>query len=101
MRTRRGLSDISPSSDVKQKNARESGAVGDRGLRLRGDYSVALRLCQEIVRVSPADNSSARRTRGPSVSAEAKKVRARKMIRELRTLGYRVELLQAPSSNPA
>ena len=27
--------------------------------------------------------------RGPSVSAEAKKVRARKMIRELRGLGYR------------
>ncbi len=34
--------------------------------------------------------------RGPSVSAEAKKVRARKMIRELRGLGYRVELV-APS----
>jgi hypothetical protein len=31
--------------------------------------------------------------RGPSVSAEATKVRARKMIRELRTLGYRVELI--------
>jgi hypothetical protein len=29
---------------------------------------------------------------------EAKKVRTRKMIRELRTLGYRVELLQAPST---
>jgi hypothetical protein len=29
------------------------------------------------------------------------KVRTRKMIRELRTLGYRVELLEAPSSNPA
>ena len=32
----------------------------------------------------------------PAVSAEAKKVRARKMIRELRTLAYRVELLPAP-----
>jgi len=31
--------------------------------------------------------------RGPAVSAEAKKVRARKMIRELRVLGYRVELI--------
>jgi hypothetical protein len=31
--------------------------------------------------------------RGPAVSEEAKKVRARKMIRELRTLGYRVELV--------
>jgi len=30
--------------------------------------------------------------RGPAVSAEAKMVRARKMIRELRNLGYRVEL---------
>ena len=39
--------------------------------------------------------------RGPAVSHEAKKVRARKMIRELRSLGYRVELLPAPSSNPA
>ena len=28
-------------------------------------------------------------------------LRARKMIRELRSLGYRVELLPAPSSNPA
>jgi hypothetical protein len=39
--------------------------------------------------------------RGPSVSAEAKKVRARKMIRELRGLGYHIELLPAPSSSPA
>jgi hypothetical protein len=39
--------------------------------------------------------------RGPAVSEEAKKVRARKMIRELRSLGYRVELLPAPSTSPA
>jgi hypothetical protein len=39
--------------------------------------------------------------RGPAVSEEAKKVRARKMIRELRSLGYRVEPGTAPSSNPA
>jgi hypothetical protein len=39
--------------------------------------------------------------RGPAVSTEAKKVRARKMIRELRSLGYRVEPLPAPSSSPA
>jgi len=39
--------------------------------------------------------------RGPAVSQEAKKVRARKMIRELRSLGYRVELLPAPSNSPA
>ena len=39
--------------------------------------------------------------RGPAVSDEAKKVRARKMIRELRSLGYHVERLPAPSSSPA
>jgi transposase len=31
--------------------------------------------------------------RGPAVSVEAKKVRTRKMIRERRTLGYRIELI--------
>ena len=31
--------------------------------------------------------------RRPAVSVEAKKVRTRKMIRELRTLGYRIELI--------
>jgi transposase len=39
--------------------------------------------------------------RGPAVSEDAKKVRARKMIRELRSLGYHVERLPAPSSSPA
>jgi hypothetical protein len=39
--------------------------------------------------------------RGPAVSEEARKVRARKMIRELRSLGYRVELLTPPAGNPA
>jgi transposase len=39
--------------------------------------------------------------RGPSVSVEAKKVRARKMICELRSLGYCVELLPTPPSSPA
>jgi site-specific DNA-cytosine methylase len=37
--------------------------------------------------------------RGPAVSEEAK-VRARKMIRELRSLGYHVALLSAPSGSP-
>ena len=37
--------------------------------------------------------------RGPAVSAEAKKGRARKMIREMRTPGYRVELMSpAPTA---
>jgi hypothetical protein len=40
----------------------------------------------------PAPACPLRRT-GPAVSAEAKKVRARKMIRELRSLGYRIELI--------
>ena len=39
--------------------------------------------------------------RGPAVSEEPKKVRARKMIRELRSLGYRIELLSPPSSSRA
>jgi transposase len=39
--------------------------------------------------------------RGPAVSEEAKKVRARTMIRELRSLGYHVERLSAPSGGPA
>ena len=39
--------------------------------------------------------------RGPAVSDEAKQVRARKMIRELRSLGSHVERLPAPSSSPA
>jgi len=39
--------------------------------------------------------------RGPAVSEQAKKARARKMIRELRSLGYSVELLPAGSISPA
>jgi hypothetical protein len=39
--------------------------------------------------------------RGPAVTVQAKKARARKVIRELRSLGYRVELPPTPSSNPA
>jgi chromosome condensin MukBEF complex kleisin-like MukF subunit len=39
--------------------------------------------------------------RGLAVSEEAKRVRARTMIRELRSLGYHVELLSAPSGSPA
>src|SRR4029079_2313986 len=39
--------------------------------------------------------------RGPAVSVEAKKVRTRKMIRELRARVYHVELFPTPSSNPS
>lgn len=37
----------------------------------------------------------------PEDDERQKKVRTRKMIRELRTLGYHVELSPAPSSSPA
>jgi transposase len=61
--------------------------------------AIAHRLCRLIWKI--LHERVRYEERGPAVSEEAKKVRARKMIRELRTLGYRVELLPAPSSNPA
>jgi transposase len=61
--------------------------------------AIAHRLCRLIWKI--LHEGVRYEERGPAVSAEAKKARARKMIRELRTLGYRVELLPAPSSNPA
>jgi transposase len=61
--------------------------------------AIAHRLCRLIWKI--LHEGIRYEERGPAVSVEAKKVRTRKMIRELRTLGYRVELLQAPSSSPA
>ena len=61
--------------------------------------AIAHRLCRLIWKI--LHQGMRYEERGPAVSAEAKKVRARKMIRELRSLGYRVELLPAPSSSPA
>ena len=61
--------------------------------------AIAHRLCRLIWKI--LHEGIRYEERGPAVSEEAKKVRARKMIRELRTLGYRVELLPAPSSSPA
>jgi transposase len=61
--------------------------------------AIAHRLCRLIWKI--LHEGIRYEERGPAVSMEAKKVRTRKMIRELRTLGYRVELLPAPSSNPA
>jgi hypothetical protein len=60
--------------------------------------AITHRLCRLIWRFSTS--ACATRNAGQP-SAEAKKVRARKMIRELRSLGYRVELVPAPSSSPA
>jgi hypothetical protein len=61
--------------------------------------AIAHRLCRLIWKI--LHEGVRYEERGPAVSVEAKKVRTRKMIRELRTLGYRVEVLTAPSSSPA
>ena len=61
--------------------------------------AIAHRLCRLIWKI--LHQGIRYEERGPAVSVEAKKVLTRKMIRELRTLGYQVELLPAPSSNPA
>ncbi len=61
--------------------------------------AIAHRLCRLIWKI--LHQRIRYEERGPAVSEEAKKVRARKMIRELRNLGYHVERLSAPSSSPA
>ena len=61
--------------------------------------AIAHRLCRLIWKI--LHQGIRYEERGPAVSEEAKKVRARKMIRELRSLGYRVELLPAPPSSAA
>jgi hypothetical protein len=56
----------------------------------------------ELPERQPADATGVRyEERGPAVSEQAKKVRPREMIRELRSLGYFVERPSAPSSSPA
>ncbi len=61
--------------------------------------AIAHRLCRLIWKI--LHERVRYEERGPAVSAEAKKVRPRKMIRELRRLGYHVERLPGPSSSPA
>jgi len=61
--------------------------------------AIAHRLCRLIWKI--LHQRIRYEERGPAVSEEAKKVRARKMIRELRSLGYHVERLSAPSGSPA
>jgi hypothetical protein len=61
--------------------------------------AITHRLCRLIWKI--LHQSVRYEERGPAVSDEAKKEHARKMIRELRSLGYRVEPLHAPSTNPA
>jgi hypothetical protein len=57
--------------------------------------AIAHRLCRLIWKI--LHEGIRYEERGPAVSAEAKKVRARKTIRELRTLGYRIELASGAS----
>ena len=56
--------------------------------------AITHRLCRLMWKI--LHERVATRSAGRRFSAEAKNVRARKMIRELRGLGYRVELLQLP-----
>jgi len=60
--------------------------------------AIAHRLCRLIWKI--LHQRIRYEERGPAVSNEAKQARARKMIRELRSLGYRVERL-AQSGSPA
>ena len=55
--------------------------------------AIAHRLCRLIWKI--LHERIRYQERGPAVSESSKKVRAAKMIRELRSLGYRVELLNA------
>jgi transposase len=55
--------------------------------------AIAHRLCRLIWKI--LHQAIRYEERGPAVNEEAKKVRARKMIRELRSLGYRVELVSS------
>jgi hypothetical protein len=63
--------------------------------------AIAHRLCRLIWRI--LHEGTRYEERGPAVSEEAKKVRARarKMIRELRSLGYRVERLDPVKPGPS
>jgi hypothetical protein len=96
------IAEIGASAAVKAKGT--IFAVVYRRIVLRLGHAQAIgaithRLCRLIWKI--LHERVRYEERGPSVSAEAKKVRARKMIRELRSLGYRVEFPPAPSSSPA
>lgn len=61
--------------------------------------AIAHRLCRLIWKILHQGVSYDER--GPAVTKHRAQRRAAKMIRELRSLGYRVELVPAPSGNPA
>lgn len=61
--------------------------------------AIAHRLCRLIWKI--LHQGVAYEERGPAVTKHRAQRRAAKMIRELRSLGYRVELVPAPSGSPA
>jgi transposase len=61
--------------------------------------AIANRLCRLIWKI--LRQSISYEERGPAVTKHRAQRRAAKMIRELRSLGYRVELVFSPSSSPA
>ena len=61
--------------------------------------AIAHRLCRLIWKI--LHDGVMYEERGPAVTKKRAHARAAKMIRELRTLGYRVELVFAPSETPA
>ena len=61
--------------------------------------AIAHRLCRLIWKL--LHQGVAYEERGPAVTKQRAQRRAAKMIRELRSLGYRVELLSLPSGSPA
>lgn len=61
--------------------------------------AIAHRLCRLIWKILHL--GVAYEERGPAVTKHRAQRRAAKMIRELRSLGYRVELVPAPSGSPA
>ena len=61
--------------------------------------AIAHRLCRLIWKI--LHDGVKYEERGPAVTKKRAHARAAKMIRELRTLGYRVELVFAPSETPA
>ena len=61
--------------------------------------AIAHRLCRLIWKI--LHDGVRYEERGPAVTKKRAHARAAKMIRELRTLGYRVELVFAPSETPA
>jgi len=61
--------------------------------------AIAHRICRLIWKL--LHQGVAYEERGPAVTKQRKQARTAKMIRDLRRLGYRVELVLAPSGSPA